>query len=231
MLALTPVAPTMSLQLHLQYTNIRSGGHSGAALLRTGLWMPYVLLPGIQAPNMGSIVITGLRFQTLHLPGQSDTGINDISLVDLAVHNFGWGGVALGPGLIFPAATSPLLGRGKLQIGPAGAVGSGRLRPFVLTLGFFNAFSVAGAPDRPNVSTLFLTPVIGYLLPKAFYLRFDPLWTFDWIRGGHATLPVNLAVGHAFNPSATAEVQPEWVTTGDLQNSFTVRLILNYMGW
>ncbi len=42
---------------------------------------------------------------------------------------------------------------------------------------------------------------------------------------------MNLAVGHAFTSSLAAELQPEWVTTGDLQDSFTVRLILNYMGW
>jgi hypothetical protein len=231
LLSLSPLAATHQMQIQLQYDHIPGDGHSGAVFLRTDLWMPYVFFPGIEAPNMGSIILLDLRFQTLHQPGVSQTGVNDIRLFDLPACQFSWGGIALGPVIIFPAATSPMLGQGKLQIGPVALLGISKLPKFLFTFALGNLFSVAGAPDRPDIDTLVASPIIGYLLPKAFYLRTDPIWTFDWTRHGFATIPVNLSFGHAFTRFLTAEIEPEWVTTGDLKNTFTLRLFLSYLGW
>jgi hypothetical protein len=40
-----------------------------------------------------------------------------------------------------------------------------------------------------------------------------------------------LAVDHAFTNRLLVFVQPEWVTTGTFQNSFTARFGLTYLGW
>jgi hypothetical protein len=193
--------------------------------------MPYILIPGIKAPNMGTIFILDVLFRTLHLPDLQATGLGDVALADVAVYAFSWGGFGLGPAAFLPSATAPELGRGKLQIGPVFAVGVSRVPHLVLTLAVTNFFSVAGAGDRPDVNALWVNPIIGYALPKAFFLRFDPIWIFDWKRDGHATIPVNLAAGYAFTAHLALQIQPDWVTTGDLKNSVGVQLIISYLGW
>jgi hypothetical protein len=100
-----------------------------------------------------------------------------------------------------------------------------------MTFAFANQFSVAGAPNRADVDQLLVVPIIGYALPRAFYLRTDPIWVFDWKRNGYATIPLNLSFGKAFTRYLTAEIEPEWVSTGDLKNSFSLRFFLSYLGW
>jgi hypothetical protein len=230
-LVLSPLAPTNTIELRPSYTTIRPDGHLGGVDVRLGLWMPYVLVPGIKARNMGSIVILDLSFETLHTPMVGQSGIGDLTFIDQAVYVFKWGGLALGPAFSFPSATSALFGFGKLVIGPAFSVGVSKVPRSLLTLTLINGFSVAGAANRPDVDILYVVPTIGVQLPRAFFLRFDPVWTFDWKRSGYATVPVNLAAGHAFTKRLLAFIQPEWVTTGTLQNSFTIRLGLTCLGW
>jgi hypothetical protein len=230
LLALTPLSPTNTIELRPAYTTIRPDGQLGDVDLRLGLWMPYVLLPGIAAPRMGSLIVMDLHFQTLHAPMVDESGIGDFTFIDLAVYEFGRFGVGLGFTAVLPSATSPALGTGKLQLGPTAVFGAGGSH-LAFTLTFINVFSVAGEAARPDTDTLVVLPTLGYLLPKAFFLRFDPVWTFEWKRAGFATIPVNLAAGHAFTSHLLVFVQPEWVTTGTLKNSFTVRAGLTYLGW
>ncbi len=232
-LSLTPLANTNTMKLDLGYTVIPDDGNAAAAFLRTGLWMPYVLIPGIALPNMGSVVVFDVRYQTLDLPELPErvTGLTDITLVDQAVYRLPWGAIGLGPGFIFPAATSPELGQGKLQVGPVATIALSAVRGLIVTLAVSNAFSVAGSPERPDVNMLFVAPTIGLMLPKAFYVYADPLWRFDWKRDGHATLPINIAIGHAFTSHFVVYLQPEWIATGDLKNSVSTRIILSHLGW
>ncbi|HVJ14106.1 MAG TPA: hypothetical protein VM686_01640, partial [Polyangiaceae bacterium] len=105
------------------------------------------------------------------------------------------------------------------------------VRGLLVTLGLVNAISVAGSPERPDVNTLYVVPTVGLMLPKAFYLYTDPMWRFDWERDGHATIPLNLGIGHAFTSHFVVYVQPEWVATGDLEDSFTARVVVSNLGW
>jgi hypothetical protein len=157
--------------------------------------------------------------------------LGDITLIDLAGYEFSWGGIGLGPAFQFPAATSPILGQGKLQLGPVATVGYSGLRGLLVTLAAVDAFSVAGSPERPDVNTLYVVPTVGLMLPEAFYLYTDPMWRFDWERDGHATIPLNLGIGRAFTSHFVVYAQPEWVATGDLEDSFTARVVLSNLGW
>ena len=232
-LSLSPLANTNTIQLQLSYTTIPDGGHAGMAVVRTGLWMPYVLIPGIEVPGMGGLVVMMVPYQTLDLPALPEevNGLGDINLIDLAVYELSWGGIGLGPGFFFPAATSPILGQGKLQLGPVFSVGYSGVHGMLITLGGFDAVSVAGSPERPDVHTLYVAPSVGLMLPKAFYLYSDGILRFDWKRDGHATIPLNLGLGHAFTSHFVVYVQPEWVATGDLEDSFTARVVVSNLGW
>jgi hypothetical protein len=230
LLALSPLSPTNTFEIRPEYTTIRPNANVGSVDMRLALWMPFVLIPGIQAPRMGSLFFIDLQFDSAHAPMVHETGIEDISLIDATVYQFRHVGIGVGFTALLPSATSPLFGRGKLQLGPTSvfAVGGHRL---LFTLTLINLFSVAGAPDRPDVDRLVAVPNFGCLLPKAFFLRFDPIWTFDWKRSGFATIPVNLAAGHAFTKHLLLFIQPEWVTTGTFKNSFTMRVGVTYLGW
>src|SRR5262249_54960430 len=67
-LALSPLSSTNTVELRPAYTWIRRKGNLWTVDGRVGLWMPYVLVPGAQASNMGSIVIMDVSFERLHLP-------------------------------------------------------------------------------------------------------------------------------------------------------------------
>jgi hypothetical protein len=232
-LSLSPLSSTNTMQLRLDYGRLPGGGYSAAAELRTGLWMPYALIPGVEVPHMGSLWVISLGYQVLELPGVPGTahGLNDVTIVEQTVYGFSWGGVALGPIAELPSATSPALGLGKLQIGPLAAIGVSKVRGLLVTLSVGNLFSVAGAPDRARVDTLFIVPTVGLMLPRASYLFTDPVWRIDWTRDGRASMPLNLGVGHAFSAHFVAFIEPEWVATGDLKHSYALRVGLTDIGW
>lgn len=221
-----------SMQLRMDYTGIDGGGHLGSAGLRTGLWMPYVVIPGVEVPQMGSLWVLELDAQTLDLPvlPEAINGINDTVVVEQTVHGFSWGGIALGPLMILPSATAPALGQGKLQLGPLGAVAYAGSR-LILTLSVGNLWSVAGPSERADINTLLVVPTVGVIVSGATYLYMDPTFRVDWERDGRATIPVNLGIGHAFTSSFVGTLQGEWVATGELEDSFTVRAGASAVGW
>jgi hypothetical protein len=133
--------------------------------------------------------------------------------------------------MILPSATNPILGDGKLQLGPVAALACTGVRRLRIAMVAENVFSVAGDPQRSDVGRLFVEPLISVLLPHAFYLSFNPVMVFDWEKSGRATIPVNLAVGHAFTTHLVAFVQPEWITTGEEKNAVTATVGLGYLIW
>jgi hypothetical protein len=230
--AVAPFPVVNSIQLWGAYTNIRTGGDAGTVMLRLDIRWKYTLVPGLKVPNVFTALRVDESFVSLHTPRATANGLTDLFFFDVPLYQFSWGAAGVGFGGVLPSATSGVLGEGKLQLGPAGGIGVISLRPLVFGVFFLNAFSVAGDPSRPDIDRLILQPVVACILPKAFYLRFDPVWVFNWNMGGSATLPVNLSAAHAFNSRLVAFVQPEWITTGDHQkNDFTIRVGLNYLGW
>jgi hypothetical protein len=193
--------------------------------------MAYALVPGLRIGKFYSIVRIDLPVISLNTPKVRATGLGDVVAFDSAVWPFKHAAVLFGVGMILPSATNVALGLGQLQLAPSGGVGWAVTRRLGVAVLFANFFSVASATPRPDIDTLALQPWVVLKLPRAFFLLTDPIMTFDWKRGGHATVPVNLAAGHAFSRRLALSVEPEWIATGDGKNDVLVRAVVTYLGW
>jgi hypothetical protein len=87
-----------------------------------------------------------------------------------------WG---VGPVLILPTATDPVLGTGKWQAGPAAIVVA---FPGKWVIGgvVYNAWSFAGPSNRDSVNQGLLQYFLNYNLPKAWYLTSAPIISVNW---------------------------------------------------
>lgn len=87
-----------------------------------------------------------------------------------------WG---VGPTMIFPTATSAVLGQGKLSFGPSVVT---LIQPGKWTIGELinNVWSVAGSEHRPHVNQMVLQYFINYNLKKGWYLTSAPIVTANW---------------------------------------------------
>ena len=87
-----------------------------------------------------------------------------------------WG---VGPAMIFPTATSQVLGQGKLSFGPSVVA---LIQPGKWTIGALinNVWSVAGSTHRPHVNQMLLQYFINYNLNKGWYLTSGPILTANW---------------------------------------------------
>jgi hypothetical protein len=141
-------------------------------------------------------------------------GLSDLTetlfLAPSKPHGFIWG---IGPAIVLPTATSSRLGSSKWSVGPAVVV---LVQPKPWTFGAvaWNTWSVFGASDRPNVSSLTAQYFVNYNLPKGFYLTSAPIISANWKHnswtvpfGGGAgaillvdgKLPINLQVSAYYN--------------------------------
>jgi hypothetical protein len=230
--ASAPIVPVRTLELRPSFATLRSGGYLTTLVIRTDLPMRYVLVPGLRIGNLYSIVRVDLpAVSTLNTQGLHATGLGDITAFDSAIKPFKWGALLIGIAAIAPSATTAALGLGQLQLAPTGGIAVKVSHHFGFAVLWANFFGVAGAAPSPSIDTLAVQPWVVLTLPKAFFLLSDPIWTFDWNRGGHATIPINLAVGHAFSAHLALDLEPEWVVTGDGQNNVLIRADLNYLAW
>jgi hypothetical protein len=87
-----------------------------------------------------------------------------------------WGA---GPAMVFPTATSTVLGQGKLSFGPSVVA---LIQPGHWTLGFLvnNVWSVAGSSHRPSVNQMTLQYFITYNLQKGWNINSGPIVTANW---------------------------------------------------
>jgi hypothetical protein len=87
-----------------------------------------------------------------------------------------WG---VGPAMVFPTATSAVLGQGKLSFGPSVVA---LVQPGHWTLGFLvnNVWSVAGSTHRPSVNQMTLQYFITYNLKKGWNINSGPIVTANW---------------------------------------------------
>ena len=69
----------------------------------------------------------------------------------------------------------------------------------------YNVWDVAGSDTRAGVNKFFLGPLLVYhfkefLRQPGWYLRWtDELMSFDWKKGGEASLPLGGAIGRVFS--------------------------------
>jgi hypothetical protein len=116
-----------------------------------------------------------------------------------------WGA---GPTMVFPTATSTVLGQGKLSFGPSVVA---LVQPGHWTLGFLvnNVWSVAGSSHRPSVNQMTLQYFVTYNLKKGWNINTGPIVTANWnnkaagdaadgndtTSGGRWTIPFGGGVG------------------------------------
>jgi hypothetical protein len=104
-----------------------------------------------------------------------------------------WG---VGPSIVLPTATNPLLGQGKWSIGPSLVV---LAQPGKWTLGVLvnNVWSFAGQSARPDVNQMLFQYFINYNLKKGYYITWQPTLTANWeaTNGGRWVVPVGGGLG------------------------------------
>lgn len=109
------------------------------------------------------------------------------------IEGFTWG---VGPIFLMPTATDPLLGSGKWGVGPTGVVFYQK-EQWSLGLLASQLWSIAGDPDREDVSELYLQPFVAYALGDGQTLTADLEATYDW-EDEEWSVPLNLMYSKVF---------------------------------
>jgi hypothetical protein len=125
-----------------------------------------------------------------------DSGLGDMQLFDLVSIKQSWGRWGFGPALVFPTASGSTLGAGKWQAGPAMAVIYTGTRNLTAGAVIQNPMSFAGDPDRSRVNQMLITPTFTFSLQHGWFAGMtDYNWSFNWEKGGAATIPLGVQVG------------------------------------
>lgn len=100
-----------------------------------------------------------------------------------------WG---LGPAILIPTATEPLLGGEKLGLGPTGVVLK-QDGPWTYGALANHIWSVAGDGGRSDISSTFLQPFISYTTHDAWTFALNTESTYDW-ESNQWSVPINVSV-------------------------------------
>jgi hypothetical protein len=148
--------------------------------------------------NLISRIITPIVFQpTSSRPiDQGGYGFGDLNptffLSPAKPGKLIWG---VGPALVLPTATNPVLGQGKWSIGPSVVA---LAQPGKWTLGVLvnNVWSITGQSSRPDVNQMLLQYFINYNLKNGYYLTAQPILTANWeTNTGRWLVPVGGGIG------------------------------------
>jgi opacity protein-like surface antigen len=150
--------------------------------------------------NVISRTIIPVVSQPDPLLDRSTAGIGDItqSLFFSPVHS---GAVIWGAGPVFtiPSATNPILGTGRVLLGPTAVF---LTTPGHVVMGVLlnNQWSVGGNPLRPSVNTFLAQPFFNYNLSHGWYLTTSPVITANWLAapGQQWTVPIGGGFGRIF---------------------------------
>ena len=145
-------------------------------------------------------------------PDGTETGLGDLTLMDLFMFPGREVSFGVGPMLVAPTAGSRVLGTGKWQAGAAGVAVAPQ--PWGLVGGLLTyQQSFAGDDDRKRVKLLTVQPILFYNLPDGFYLRSSAIWNFD-VENDTRYVPVGFGVGKVWQVSRTASlnayVEPQY---------------------
>ena len=157
-----------------------------------------------------------LELDLLSLPN-GRTGIGDSQFIDWFFPGYHEGSkikIGIGPVIVAPSATNRYAGQGQWQVGPSSIVIYTGVPRVVLGVIEDNPITVTGERTRPGQNTSTLQPFVVKVLPRNYFLRFDPYWEFDWKEHGSATLPVNLGFGRTIkirNQQVNTYIQPEYL--------------------
>jgi hypothetical protein len=146
--------------------------------------------------NLITRTIMPVTYQKDIFPGSgSDFGLGDINMSlffspkEQASGGLIWG---VGPVLLFPTATEPLLGTKKWGTGPALVALTVRGQ---WTLGLLanHLWSFAGDSDRKDISNTFMQPFAAYTWPSAWTFSFQSETTYNW-ETENWSVPFNIAI-------------------------------------
>ena len=150
--------------------------------------------------NIISRTIIPLIRQPDPILDSSTAGIGDInqSLFLSPAHPgpLTWG---VGPIFTMPSANHPLLGTGKVLLGPT-AVALVMPGHWVIGALVNNQWSVGGDSDRKSVNSFLAQPFINYNFPDGWYVTVSPIITADWTAtsGQQWTVPLGGGIGRVF---------------------------------
>jgi opacity protein-like surface antigen len=107
-----------------------------------------------------------------------------------------WG---VGPVFTVPSASDPILGTGKLLLGPT-AVLLTTPGDWVIGVLVNDQWSVGGNPLRPAVNTFLAQPFINYNMAHGWFLTTSPIITANWLAapGQQWTVPIGGGFGRVF---------------------------------
>ena len=142
--------------------------------------LPVVALPDVMLADDGTI--PGLPFPPVGKPGEilKTNGVGDIIYqLFLSPAKPGkaiWG---IGPSIVMPTASNPLLGNEKWSMGPNFVILG---QPGNMTVGALasNIWSFAGKSDRADVNQFMFQYFIDYGLRGGWALATSPLMTANW---------------------------------------------------
>ena len=107
-----------------------------------------------------------------------------------------WG---VGPSVMFPTATDPVLGAEKWSLGPSVVV-LAQPKPWSLGVLYRHLWDVGGASDRSAVNQSLFQYFINYNLDDGWYLLTDPIILANWQADSDNrwTVPIGGGVGRIF---------------------------------
>ena len=139
----------------------------------------------------------------------SQNGLGDLQFFDLVSIKQSWGRWGFGPALVFPTATSKVLGAGKWQAGPSFALIYTNVKNLTMGAVLQNPISFAGDSNREAVNNLIITPTFTYNVPDEmvpgawksgwFVGLSDYNISFDWRNDGAGTIPLGPQIGRVFH--------------------------------
>lgn len=192
-----PISSLISVPF--QYNFDYGAGPDGDGIQHTLKVQPVIPFELNEDWNVISRTIVPLTFATDIFPddvfGISDTTESlFFSPKDSGIEGFTWG---LGPVFLLPTATDPLIGSGKWGIGPTGVV---LYQKDVWSVGVLASqmWSVAGDPDRDDVSQLFVQPFVSYALGDGQTLSANLEATYDW-ESEQWSVPFNFGYSKVFS--------------------------------
>jgi opacity protein-like surface antigen len=150
--------------------------------------------------NIISRTIVPLMSQPDLVSDSSTNGIGDITQsLFLSPANPGaiiWG---VGPVYTMPSASNPILGTGKVLLGPT-AVVLVTPGPWVIGVLVNNQWSVAGDSNRTSVNAFLAQAFVNYNMAGGWFLTYSPIITANWNApsGQQWTVPVGGGFGRVF---------------------------------
>jgi hypothetical protein len=227
--ATTPIPIRTQLAFKPSYT-FPHGSDRYTAELQFSPILPYAgtWIPTLEVPGVWSLARFQISGESLENSDGSFSGLTDLKVVDLAALRAGPLDVGAGFATVFPMATTPELGQGKWQVGPAVGARLGTLAPLKIAVLVQNLYSVAGSSQSPNLAYVIVQPFVTLDLPADLFLSSNAEMDFYW-RGGKSTVPVDLGFGRAFSDRFVGSVE-FWYTVADNdRGDIKVRAVINFV--